>query len=799
MSAHQAERRFERFADFVAQYSAHLSLSGMFLESEEMLPVGGDVVVGFHLSDDFRLFRGEGEVLWVRPTDEHGPPGIGIRFRTLDEAGRNLVLKVLEEHIKSGGEPFDVEDLPPGARIATLSADPAPEPEPAPEPPPPEPEAASPGQDGFGAPWGDDLPDFPDEILEDGHEPGAGDAMIDAVPRLSQGADLEESTPVLESEPDPVPDPDPELEVAADLVAEDFEELPSEVSFDLSETGDDAEDPGADSGEPSFDVGETDHDWADLEEKAEATFESGEDDEDVEAVDWNAPDENAVSFDGEEDSVFEDDFGDPAAEVAFGGDTAPEGQVGFDFDAGPGDASFDGFDLDAPSASEVAPSPLETESRASDDDGAFDLDSTALGAVAPDDPFADETGPGKDGFGATPPPPAAEVERESVLDSVETPFSFETPSGSASTRGEDLDASLLGSVDSVLGDAPAPPAPAGPVSPSPFSDEAPDVFGVKAPTETRPIPKSFTPAELAEPALEADAARKAASGFSDDADSSASVRVDPYGYGYSQESVSRLTRFFDTLQERWIAVLLLVGLVAGGFWGWSERTRLMALAGFGDVRPGATSPAPRADLASVDATLDAAEDAALGDGAVPAGDGDEPASGEAADAMDPPVTRIPASAVTDGDAAASPSPPVSPPPPVRAPPPPPSTLSAPPAPAVSGAPARAATSISASAATGGTRVVLQLDGSVSEARVSSYQLGSGSPRALVVVKGIETPYLRSEIAAGTAELSRIRTGHHQKDTGPELHVVLDLTGPDVRLGDVVVDPGGRVTVLLSGS
>jgi hypothetical protein len=91
------------------------------------------------------------------------------------------------------------------------------------------------------------------------------------------------------------------------------------------------------------------------------------------------------------------------------------------------------------------------------------------------------------------------------------------------------------------------------------------------------------------------------------------------------------------------------------------------------------------------------------------------------------------------------------------------------------------TQITWQAADGGTRVTIRLDGPLTEARYRQSRLEYDEVKELIVLQGITEPYLESQIAVGTAEVRRIRTGYHRKPSGDELHVVLDLSTPQAKL------------------
>src|SRR4051812_25360942 len=85
--------------DFVEAQLVDVSRSGMFLSSQHLLAIGTSVDFQFNLDDDVIVLRGSAEV--VRLTEE-GERGMGLQFTTLDEAGRQLIDRMVET---SGHEP----------------------------------------------------------------------------------------------------------------------------------------------------------------------------------------------------------------------------------------------------------------------------------------------------------------------------------------------------------------------------------------------------------------------------------------------------------------------------------------------------------------------------------------------------------------------------------------------------------------------------------------------------------------------------------------------------------------------
>lgn len=125
--------RFEKFSAFIEEYRPKISLGGMFLETDELKPVGSIVACDFELTDGFRLCQALGEVVWTRreAAGPGQPPGMGIRFQAIDDKGRELVLKIIDEQKEAGGQPFEVERVPPGAEAVPVASSPAPREDPA--------------------------------------------------------------------------------------------------------------------------------------------------------------------------------------------------------------------------------------------------------------------------------------------------------------------------------------------------------------------------------------------------------------------------------------------------------------------------------------------------------------------------------------------------------------------------------------------------------------------------------------------------------------------------------------------
>jgi hypothetical protein len=90
--------RFQSFVDFIETQSMNMSRTGIFLVTREVLAVGTILDLELTLVDGFPLLRGKGEVMRVSTN----PPGVGVKFRQLDETSQRLLEKIVEVNIQEG-------------------------------------------------------------------------------------------------------------------------------------------------------------------------------------------------------------------------------------------------------------------------------------------------------------------------------------------------------------------------------------------------------------------------------------------------------------------------------------------------------------------------------------------------------------------------------------------------------------------------------------------------------------------------------------------------------------------------
>ena len=108
--AREVEVRFEEFGEFVTEYSKDLSLTGMFLHTTSPHPPGTSFQFEFQVEGGQPLIRGVGEVVWIRGKEQQkdDPPGMGIRFISLDTNGQKLVRWLIERNLSQGETTFEL-------------------------------------------------------------------------------------------------------------------------------------------------------------------------------------------------------------------------------------------------------------------------------------------------------------------------------------------------------------------------------------------------------------------------------------------------------------------------------------------------------------------------------------------------------------------------------------------------------------------------------------------------------------------------------------------------------------------
>jgi molecular chaperone DnaK len=154
--ATRVQLSFERFTGFISEYSSNISPGGMFIRTRDPKPPGTVVTFELRLGDGYELISGRGQVIWNRQADEavNRPAGMGIRFLDLAPGSRELIYRMVDQHIQDGGTPFDLAPPVPEAQPPQPGAAPSPAPAspPAPSPAMPPKPAPAPVQPATAAP-----------------------------------------------------------------------------------------------------------------------------------------------------------------------------------------------------------------------------------------------------------------------------------------------------------------------------------------------------------------------------------------------------------------------------------------------------------------------------------------------------------------------------------------------------------------------------------------------------------------------------------------------------------------------
>jgi molecular chaperone DnaK len=95
--------RSDSFEDFLAEYATNISVSGMFVHTEDPREPGTLIYFQFLLADGQRLIEGLGKVVWSKPRVEGVPdPGMGVEFMSLDTDSVALIEEIIRMNAERG-------------------------------------------------------------------------------------------------------------------------------------------------------------------------------------------------------------------------------------------------------------------------------------------------------------------------------------------------------------------------------------------------------------------------------------------------------------------------------------------------------------------------------------------------------------------------------------------------------------------------------------------------------------------------------------------------------------------------
>ena len=97
---HQARRTinhdFNSVEDFIAEYVTNISRSGVFIKSDDPLPIGTRVNLRFTvIMDELETIEGVGEVVRIVPASAPTGKGMGVVFVELSQVSRELIERIL--------------------------------------------------------------------------------------------------------------------------------------------------------------------------------------------------------------------------------------------------------------------------------------------------------------------------------------------------------------------------------------------------------------------------------------------------------------------------------------------------------------------------------------------------------------------------------------------------------------------------------------------------------------------------------------------------------------------------------
>jgi hypothetical protein len=101
---------FETLRQFREVMAPRLCYEGFFVATKDPLPKGTPARFRFLLPDGFILVEGTAIVAWARFEDERpdAPAGMALLFNQLEPQSREIVDELIDFHIATGGDPFEI-------------------------------------------------------------------------------------------------------------------------------------------------------------------------------------------------------------------------------------------------------------------------------------------------------------------------------------------------------------------------------------------------------------------------------------------------------------------------------------------------------------------------------------------------------------------------------------------------------------------------------------------------------------------------------------------------------------------
>lgn len=89
-------REFASVEEFILEYVSNVSRTGVFIRTDDPLPIGTRVNLKFTvIMDDLETIEGQGEVVRVVKEGKDEPAGMGVVFTDLNSYSRKLIERLM--------------------------------------------------------------------------------------------------------------------------------------------------------------------------------------------------------------------------------------------------------------------------------------------------------------------------------------------------------------------------------------------------------------------------------------------------------------------------------------------------------------------------------------------------------------------------------------------------------------------------------------------------------------------------------------------------------------------------------
>jgi len=95
------EVQYRTAQEFTAAYAKNISGGGVFIRTQQPLPLNSEVQVRFTLPGVSRPFVVRGLVVWTNPYPSRSsfPPGMGIKFMELEPEAKEIIARFVKEKL----------------------------------------------------------------------------------------------------------------------------------------------------------------------------------------------------------------------------------------------------------------------------------------------------------------------------------------------------------------------------------------------------------------------------------------------------------------------------------------------------------------------------------------------------------------------------------------------------------------------------------------------------------------------------------------------------------------------------